>query len=342
MKSQIVIALILTFLAVSMLYGLKTVNDSPNSKKNGFTRKRINDWHVLGRELKVPNDVKDICYIGNDTIYLQSRRPELIYLVVSFTKVDTIRLDLPVHLRKLQSFTSSIDYPFVYIISERERKIISYNLQNKNVKITGLSIPGPIIKSVYLSEGNFVGICIDTTSNNTLFYKANVLNGKIDLQNNIIEGLGDGGMVHQGSLTYDNTEEKIGFVEYYSNNIAIISTALKIENRYHTIDTTNLSTMHIRISPSGITSRVPPILINGLTASINGAIYVRSYLKADNDKNNDGKIPIDQYDIRSGEYAGTSYIHAAGRGLSDFLLNENLMYVLYNDYSLSKLAHDKR
>ena len=323
----------LMVLSTIILLSLNYVADKPNTSKNGFERKPLVNSFVKEAELFLPKEVTYISNLNADTVFLQTRTPGLIYFTSDFKNVDTVRVDIPGDIKADKVFYSKIAYPYVYILFGNRKKALIANLINNTRTVLNVPVPGPFKTPVWIDDHTIILRCIDTITYNAAFYKIDLFAGTSEVEKNLSKPLGDAGFTQDGLLRQDNLSGDLCYMEFYTNSITIFDTCLqKLDIKSHTIDTVTVAGMRIRTSATNITHSEPPKVINGLSAVNDGRLFVRSYLKADNDMGLSGVVPIDRYNLIKGNYEGTYYLTDVDRKrLTSFEVKDETMYCLFEN-----------
>lgn len=334
-KQRLLIIGVLMLLATGTLFALHFSSERPNQQKNGFERRIISNAVQPVSEMKLPRDVMSICNVDNNTVYLQTTDPGKIYYTSDLKRLDTLRLKLP-YIPKLQrNVHVEVHYPMVYIMAGNARKVITGHIQSDEYQLIDVPTPGSFAKPVLINPNEMIVRCIDTNSLDALFYKINLSNGSVVPEQGISERLGDAGFAHDGLLLYDKNANKLAYVHYYSNSICLFDTSLQPVGRYHTIDTTLIPGISLRINSEGtksVTTDAPPQMINGAGVLTGGVLYVRSYLQGDDETDFAGKLPIDRYSMETGQYLGSYYLPYPRKWvLRDLVANDEVIYLLFKD-----------
>jgi len=325
----------LVLAAFLLLFSLNAAIDKPNKYKNGFNRNITTNALQIDKEIPLPGDASTICNVTNETVYLQSEKAGVVYFTKDFKRMDTLRLAVSVVPALRHPFFTIVHFPNVFILDVNGRRLVKGNFQTGGSSAIALQTPGPDSKPVWLSDRKIVVRCVDTATLDALFYKIDPLEGNAAIEKNVSERLGDAGFINDGTLLYDAKLQQLVFVNYYSNRISVFDTNLALLNRYHTIDTVTRAGVSLSISKQGIksvTHKKPPRMINGPTSVYDAVLYVRSYLKGDNEQEFDNNIPIDRYSLTSGKYIGSIYLPYQSREkLESFMVTDKYLYALFRN-----------
>jgi len=335
--------------ALFVLVALNFMSDSPNRHNNGFQR-----YFKMNAPIKEVNKVKlkysnisvqNICGFNDSTFFLSDNIPgNIVVANIKSNIVDTIRLRLPPIKALAPVFYTAINFPNISILAGNAKVIIKGNLQSQKYNITHVKT-GPFSNGITLSQETFVMRCIDTSTLQAVFKKVDLNDNRISSEKNISENIRDAGFAYDGYLAYDNKTCKFIYVSFYCNQFVCFDTSLNLLYKAHTIDTSYVPKSEIKNLTKSITQDSPPMFSNKGNCAYNGILYVRSVLKADNEKikSFNSNDVIDMYNEKNGKYLGSFYIPMPnGERLKKFLvINNNEIVGLYPSY-LIKYNLDNR
>lgn len=331
MKRNVLILFGLTLLAGAILFVLNIASSRSNEKKNGFIRTIVNNVLQEKGQLEIPTDVMKIINVSNDTVYLQTNDPELIYYTTDFLELKKLKFPFNKTHKFKSLFTSYVDYPNVYILGGNARRTFKLNLTKAEIDSTNLLIPGAFGNSVHINSKEWIVRYIDSATFNSQFARVNIGNGQFVTEDSISPRLNDAGFTNDGILVHEENTPYLSFIQFYNNQITLFDTAFIVQGRFHTIDTCFSPGITLRKDSTGVTNSAPPHMVNGPSAVENGYVYVHSYLRADNETQNQGLLIIDRYDQKTGKYINSFYLPPnREKHLLGLYISNNNLYALYN------------
>lgn len=321
-------------LSVFVLMGIMNFTvQKPNSIKNGFERKFMDNALTKTGELNFRELVKDIAEVTDSFVYTVTDNP---YRLLQYNRLNQttqeFKLAIPKYEQLLSNFTMQVNYPRVYIIGSNIPGIIAYNLLTHEYE--EYKLPKPFSRNVVqISKGTFVLRIYDSTNKNQYLKKLEMLTGSEINSFGIIEQRGDAGFSTAGQLTYDSLTATIVYTHFYSNRVYFIDTNLHLIREGKTIDTFRSYQAKGRVNNDG--GRIfygysaPPIILNLYAFSNEGFHYVLSNVQADNQKQR-GKS-IDVYKIPESEYIGTYELpEVQKRSIVNFKIFRNELFAAHD------------
>lgn len=295
-------------LSVFVLMGIMNFTvQKPNTVKNGFNRKFINDGLTKVMDMNFHEPVKDIAGVTDSFVYIVTEDP---YKLIQYNRLNQttqeFRLMIPEYKQLASNFTMQVKYPLVHIIGSNIPGIINYNLLTKKHEM--YKLPKPFSRNaVQIGKGTFVIRIYDSTNENQYLKKIETLTGKETNSFDIIEQRDDAGFSTSGQLTYDEYSTTIIYTHFYSNRVYFLDTNLKLIREDKTIDTFRSYQAQGRVNNEEgkvfYGYATPPNILNLFSYSSAGLHYALSNVKADNQKSL-GRC-IDIYNIQKSNYLGT-------------------------------------
>ncbi len=331
MKSSLFVLLILSLLAGIILSVLSIASSKVADRKNGFDRKIENSILREMGQLNLPSGVTKIANIQGDTVYLQTDDPELIYYTDDFQTLKKIEFKFGKTHKFNSLFTSYVKYPLIYIMGGNSRQFFKIDLISRKVDSTKLLVPGAFGNANYIDNNLWIVRYIDSSSYNSMFTKINTEDGSFITEDSISPKLNDAGFTNDGILIHQENSAYLSFIQFYNNKVTLFDTAFNIKGVFNTIDTCLFPGIQLRKDSNGVTNSAPPRMVNGPSAVSNGMVYIHSYLRADNERQNRGLIVIDRYELITGRYINSFYLPPTpGKNLIGLFISNDMLYALYN------------
>lgn len=301
-------------------------------KAGGFTRKPMpinlhprNDFGLENSFYKI------VGVIGGKVIVYQMGDKNLIVFNSDQTKTF---IKLPQIINPQNIFNVSIhttDPQLIDIYCNNDKKIFVFDTKSQKIK-TVFKYNTYFEKSIRASDSSFFSFIQGEKRNQLIL----TLNGFDKSGNEIFTKKSQ---VVKVSMTDDGMfsrfEKNLFYVNYYNNNISVIDSSLNKENHFHTIDTITTKPNTISIRNNTITKFIKaPRPVNQLSQISEGRLFVNSYVRADNDGENDPENEsdlIDVYDVKNAcRYLGTIYITRYSKeAIQDFLIQGKRLILQY-------------
>lgn len=302
--------------------------DLPNKHPNGFNRHFLQTEAVQLFETKLPEDSRGIVGKINGRLLVSSQRANKYYTVDNNGRFyqENIPLEsstvkyLDKHFQLFCSRSGNLQ-----ITSQRLPFIFQYSLSVNRANKIAFRF-GPYLYMQLLNDNNFLLQKLDGNGNSFIMYRfpegsskvVKHFSSPVILENDIST---------DGQLVSDPISNKIGFMHYYKNRVLVLDSMLKLSRIINTIDTITNS---LKYKSDG-----PRLSTNQKSCLHNNILYISSNLKADNESRKEymKNIPIDCYNIVTGEYLGTFYIPLKSNSLirSMYLTKENELAILYHN-----------
>ncbi|NQX43353.1 hypothetical protein SAMN05421820_116122 [Pedobacter steynii] len=223
------------------------------------------------------------------------------------------------------------DPQLIDIYCNNDKKIFVFDTRSQKIKSV-YKFNTYFENAIPSSDSSFFAF-IQGEKQNQLILTANTFdkdgNERIAKESQIIkESMTDDGM-------FSRFGKNLFYVNYYNNNISVIDSTLSEEIRFHTIDTITTRPNTITIRNNTITKFIKaPRPVNQLLQIADGLLFVNSYVRADNDGENDPENEndlIDVYDTKkSCKYIGTIYITRYSKEpIQDFLIQGKTLVLQY-------------
>ena len=324
--------------AIIILGGLYLFAEKPNLIKNGFSRKFITNPIQLINVANYKTHVTGISGCTANGFYFNNDSAnELIVSDSTLNKVSTIKLGF--NVGKIgNSFYTLVDSNNAYINAYNLPEIIRYNLKSKNKTVYFLK--RAFGRSINISSNSFILRSLDPGKSDEVFKKVLLSDSvKEKLSESVIGTIGDGGLSMDGFLYYDSTTKLLCYTFFYQNGFVCMDTNLNMVYKASTIDT-NYTPKIIghrfpNHSNTSYTLAAPPKFISMQGCVFNGHLFLRSGLKADNEKFDkfQNNSVIDIYNLKTGNYQGSFYLpNYENKKLSQFGIFINVLIATYDNY----------
>lgn len=341
-KKPLILSLCVILSAIAIAGTLAWLTASPVHTRNGFTRQLSNTSIATLNIIAKNKNVTRVCGAGEAHLYFQTEDPgRLLVTDRQLQHPKILGLKTPRDERTLSHFIYEVDSPRACLMAGNVPAIMTGDLDSS--KMTPYRFPASLFtRSVPISSHSFVLRGFDTTVHTAdqIFLKGDPQQGVLQREDHISEKRGDGGISTDGYLHYDSLTHLLCYIFSYRNQFLCLDTNLHLIYKGHTIDT--ISHFHIQagaISSSSrsfmLTNTSPSLMVNHASCVAGGKLFVRSGLKADNEKDGDFKrnAVIDIYQMQDGNYQGSFYIpNCKGEPLQQFRIYGNLIVAMYDDY----------
>lgn len=289
----------------------------PLSEKNGFLRS-FSSTPVLITKIDLPNDVTELIDGNVASLIFQTKVPGKLWEYnTSTNKQDYNTIPLPLVKQMEAGFKTYLDTSGIQVIGLSNRTSIKAGINGNNAS-TFRFPPAICSRVVKINKDEYIfrGLEKRQQQINQVFFKGNSKTGKITLEPNpIFDKTGDGGMLTDGSLAYDETNKQLIYTLFYKNQFIVFDTSFQVLYRHRTIDTFSVNATQIANVNSGqheqtITNNTPKRQINGFCEVCQGKLYILSKVKADNENSTDNRkhTVIDIYNLKDGSYLNSLYL----------------------------------
>jgi|GEM_PF-729119 len=333
----LLLTFVLAFLITLLVYYF---GDIPNRHNNGFKRNYIPHAWSTAHEIKL-----------GDTLYeIAGATPWNIYITVATEgEVLEVGRDQPNKIRRitipffrkfydslrLSSLSIKIDSPHVYLFAENKPAIIKTALDSSIFDVRILP-PGPFTREAIADTDCVILRKMDPAITDQLFVRYSFGTGQLKKEKNISIIYGDGGILTDGLLHFDEATKKLYYIYFYRNLLLSFDTSLTAVHTFSSIDTTRSFKMKTgMVSNDGTaayTNISPADMINKVSAVKGGRLFNMSCLRADNDSPSffsDHSI-LDITDLRNGRYLGSIPLPVIeGHKLSRLIISGNQLIALY-------------
>ncbi|HMI60373.1 MAG TPA: hypothetical protein VK518_05675 [Puia sp.] len=332
--------MILSLLAASVILAIFHYGDLPNRRKNGFKRSYFQGAYSGWQERKLRDTLYDIVGVTPWTIYISTATEGEVLEVGKDLKGKIKRIRIPFFARwydslQFSSLSIRIDSPHIYLFAENKPAIVKTNFDSTSFEFRILP-PGAFSREVMAGPDCFILRKLEHRLTDQLFVRYNFSTGLLKKEVNISETYGDGGIISDGQLHFDDSTKKLYYIYYYKNLVLSFDTSLASANKFASIDTTTSFKMKTGlVENSGtraFTNITPANIINRLNYVQNGLLFNMSALKADNETDqffSDHSV-IDIIDLKNGKYLRSMSLPLSnGARLSQFVISGNKLVGLY-------------
>lgn len=340
MKKAISIILVFTA-AICTVAALARFSYSPNNTKNGFLRNFTVPNLVLEKNETFAEELKEICGITSTQVYFSTATPgKIVASGHDLTKQEIITVPIPPgRITKKNPIFYQVTFPNIFVYEGNIPGITIYSITGEK-KSTSTLEKGAFSRITHINGNIFVMRKINRKLRDQRFVKYNTANSQLAPEKNISIPSTDMGLSADGKLYYDETSNRLCYIQLYINEFITFDTNLNLIGRYKTIDTSNISKFSsaiIGVTPTSsnkiVTNDKPVQIINKAGCVDKGMIYIHSKLKADNESEAAEKnAAIDMYDLKTGRYAGSFYIPwQKGEPLHRFMVYGDKVFAVYKN-----------
>lgn len=317
-----------------------------NNQLHGFKRMFFATRLPLLYATNKLNSLTRISGIRNNQIYFDTDTPGVIAEAdVTLSKINTVHLSIPLSKNTASLFQSSVIADYYYIMAGNVPEVTKVSLRNDSAislflqpYLFTISVPISTNAGIIRAYKKIAGKL------NQVFMKWSFTDKTLVSECHISDTTNDAGFSTDGNLLYDSRTHKILYVEYYSNQILCMDTALHLTQKAYTIDTFHSSTIKAIRTSQSITNGSPLKEVNLESATSDGKLYIHSAIKADNEsvKSFSEQADVDVYNISNGTYISSVQVPVNRQHyIMDFTVYQNKLIVLFTDtiiiYSLPKL-----
>jgi len=334
--------LILTLLAFFTILTVFYFGDLPNKHKNGFKRNYFPAAWSKDRHLALRDGLSGIIGSTRSNIYVTTSAPGEILEIGRDLTSPVKRIKLPYFEKfydslDLNSLSVIIDSPAIYLFAENKPAILKTSFDSSVFEIRILP-PGPFTREVLAGKDCFILRKFELTVTDQIFVRYNFSTGLLKKEEKISEIAGDGGIISDGQLYFDDETKKLLYVYFYKNLLLSFDTSLNFVKKFSSIDTISSFKMRTGVVKNGgtraYTNVTPANLVNKVNFVHDGLLFNMSALKADNETDvffyNNSILDI--IDIKSGQYLGSIYFPVIdGSKLLKFIISENRLIGLYRN-----------
>lgn len=326
MKIFIKIVLVIVISIIPILFIFYRA-ELPNRTDNGFTRRFVREPPHLLKEFNLGRDVRGIIGTRQGEILLSTDRADQLISISKATgavrSIPTTASPITQHtLSTIHTFATRLEDDYLYLYDFSRTAL--YALDPINARLENTIHMG-FFCSVIAAMRPDVAIVrgYDTARSSLLFGKISAAGNTLWEDNISLPSL-DGGLSTDGQLIYDRPSGLLSYVHFYNNRVSVFDTLLQAKHTFTTLDTV---APKLRLDPTK-----PRLIINKTACIHEGILYVCSNLRADNEtyqtymKN----IPVDRYDIGTGNYLGSFYLPVDdGKLIRDMRVINGRLYAFY-------------
>jgi len=333
----LLITFLLAFFTILLIFYF---GDIPNRHDNGFKRVYLSHAWSAAHEIKLRDTLYEIVGATPWNIYVAFATEGEVLEVGRDLPNKIKRINIPFFRKfydslQFSSLSIRIDSPHMYLFAENKPAIIKTALDASIFDVRILP-PGPFTREVIADTDCFILRKMDPAITDQLFVRYSFGAGQLKKENNISTIYGDGGILTDGQLHFDEATKKLYYIYYYRNLLLSFDTSLNAVHTFSSIDTTRSFKMRTGIvnndGAMAYTNIGPANMINKVNAVEGGLLFNMSSLRADNDSQqffSEHSI-LDITDLRNGKYLGSIYLPAVnGSKLSRFIISDNQLIGLY-------------
>jgi len=187
-----------------------------------------------------------------------------------------------------------------------------------------------------IDQDNVAVRFIDQRSGKSIIGTINLSHHLENYSEELLQTQIDGIFDVDGSLHFDNNNNRIVYVYRYRNQYIVAHKNLKLDYRGNTIDTINKVQIKVaEVKSRGInTFSTPPLIVNKMSAVSDNLLYVNSTISGQYERDQLWKEAsiIDVYDLRDQSYQASFPIYKIGKSsMSSFIVVDKKLYALIDD-----------
>ncbi len=342
--SNILSAVFILFLFLRSEYVIK--------QENNFTRRFL--MHPVLKTKSTALDNKTYYFAGSEDqkIYLGNRTmpQNLLSVDSSLQKFPNLKINLNLKKYRYKKIEVKVLDNSYFIYDGTVPVISKGQLGSPETEV--ISYKDAFFSQIEVINSNKMAIrtLSSTTKNLTLGLLKIVSNGKNEVQlfPKLLEKQSDGVFDSDGYLSSDSKSLEVTYIHAYRNQFLVMDSAMKLQRRLLTIDTTKIAQIKVTPLADGRFKMSKPALhVNGYAKVFNGLLFNPAYLRGQHESVKRWKETriIDVYNINKQEYIGSIYIdHYKDSEMSDFTVTDKHLYVIAGNrliqyrltYSLTK------
>lgn len=301
-------------------------------KQGGFNRKLLAINSTPKKSFDLEKGYYNIVGFSKDTLTIRKMNDR--NLIVFYPDQTKSSLELPKIINPENVFSISFNpnnSQLIDIQCNNDRKIFVFDLKSRQVTNT-YQFNTFFDKAVRTSDSSFTAFISEKDTKESMLTT-------IEFDREGKELNAQKSNISKVPMTDDGMLRRYGkgliYVNYYNNNISIIDSTLSREMHFRTIDTVTTKPKTVTIRNNTITKFVnAPRPVNQLVEISNGYMFINSYVRADNDSENDPNNEndlIDVYDLKNNcKYIGTIYtLKYENQSIQDFLIEDKRLVLQY-------------
>lgn len=314
MRKKILVTIFFSVVAIIIISVLLYRTEKRQYRSSGFERSIVDMGFKSYKEIPLPNQGLKIAGIYENSLYLMSSNPLLLY------KLDTLTNEL--RLEKLvlpagedtslikYAFNIEVQHPIVELYACNLGKIFHYDLNTK--RTTFSNTVRNFSRGIKIGLNKFVVREFDSLILNQelVLYDYNF---KIrSAQKEMNENVNDAGIASSGFFKYDPVHARLYFIHYFGHNVKVLDTGLNLLQTINTIDTftgyhANIKAAKVSEKKTSYSYSKPRSVVNLNATFYNDHLFVMSALKAGNqsDESFRDSVSIDIYNSIDGNYYGS-------------------------------------
>lgn len=269
-------------------------------------------------------------YLGNSTAPLQVMELDTALTNRKTYKIIPNNKKLPFHTPMVKVFENNF-----YMFEGNIPYIFKGNIHNWNAKLV-LSTGKYFSHLEPIDEDNVAVRFIDQKTGKSILGTTSLIHRLENHSEELLQTQIDGIFDVDGSLHFDNNNNRIVYVYRYRNQYIVAHKNLKLDYRGNTIDT--ISKVQIKVaevkSKNINTFSNPPLIVNKMSAVSDNLLYVNSTISGQYERDQLWKEAsiIDVYDLRDHSYKSSFPIYKIGKSsMNSFIVVNKKLYAIIDD-----------
>lgn len=303
-------------------------------RENNFTRRFL--LHPIFQDRSIDLGVNSYYFAGmdKDKIYLGNKSAPLVITTIDTGLISTsaIRAKLDNHDHSFKNLRLQVRPPFYYLYDGTVPVIYRGYLMDSLAST--ISYGDAYFHQLAILDSTKFAIRTQKTSDKqyTLALLDLSKEKKLEIKPAILEKQLDGVFDVDGILAAHNNTDKIVYTYVYRNQYIVLDSALKVLNRFNTIDTTSRANISItRLSNGSNKMSAPPFSVNKGSVISGNLLFNQSSLKGKYEPSESWKNStiIDVYRIDEQQYIGSFYIrHKNNFKMTSMIVGDEFLFVI--------------
>ncbi|MDI5894813.1 hypothetical protein [Flavobacterium algoritolerans] len=269
-------------------------------------------------------------YLGNSTAPLQVMELDTALTNRKTYKIIPNNKKLPFHSPKVKVFENNF-----YLFEGNVPYIFKGNIHDWNAKLV-LSTGKYFSHLEPIDKDNVAVRFIDQKTGKSILGTTSLSHRLENHSEQLLQTQIDGIFDVDGSLHFDNNNNRIVYVYRYRNQYIVAHKNLKLDYRGNTIDTINKVQIKVaEVKSKNInTFSNPPLIVNKMSAVSDNLLYVNSNISGQYERDQLWKEAsiIDVYDLRDHSYKSSFPIYKIGKSsMNSFTVVNKKLYAIIDD-----------
>lgn len=316
-------------LAVFLIFYFLLKTKLSNESVEAFARYPANTYPELLFQHDVAENIFEISGYDSTGIYLRTSKPgKFIKASLQGDSIEVIDCATGNPYFSTNKFHSHYLEGEMFFIATKAHNDFNHVLVNNEPLCHEVTLPNAISRTLLLKNDILIARGISGASQTQTLQKINLRGGAILEEYSFHDDYQDAGLLQDGVFSHDTYTSTIAYTFLYQNGFLCLDTNLKLKYAAKTIDQKEGIGARVIKTGSAYTYEGVPERVTSMTAAFKGTLYLGSELYASNDSlaSGSGMLPIDTYNLTTGEYKGSFYLKQdKGERIRKILINSDLL-----------------